>query len=119
MAVPLTNMLGIAGAVIVSLGMGIVVLVFMLGIPVSDMIEEYLDNLKERKLERKEEIRDYKEKEQEEREARREERRKRLKTISLDKEEITEDQIKINLNEKPEKGKQKKRQNRKRLMKRF
>ena len=104
-AVPLVNMLDILGAVIVCIGMGLVVLVFMLGIPVSDIIEEYLDNLRERKIERKEEIREYREKEYQEREQRRQERRARIRTAALEKEEITEDQIKINLNEKPEKVK--------------
>ena len=103
-AIPLTNMLGIAGAVIVCIGISLAVLVFMLGIPVSEIIEDYLDNLRERKLERKEEIREYREKEQEERNQRRQERRK-TRTAILEKEEITEDQIKINLNEKPEKPK--------------
>ena len=102
-AIPLANMLGIAGAVIVSVGISIILLVFMLGIPVSDMISDYLENLKERRQERKEEINAYREKEYEERQQRREERRKKEKTIELDKDEISEDQIKINLNEKPEK----------------
>ena len=104
-AIPLTNMLGIAGAVIVCIGISLVILVFILGIPVSDMIEDYLDNLKERKQERKEEIREYREKEYEEREQKRQERRAKSKTAQLEREEITEDQIKINLNEKPEKVK--------------
>lgn len=104
-AVPLTNMLGIAGAVIVCIGISLALLVFMLGIPVSEIIENYLDNLKDRKQERREEIRQYREQEQEERNQRRAERRKNTKTISLDKDEIDEDQIKINLNEKPEKAK--------------
>lgn len=107
MAIPLTNMLGTAGAVIVCIGIGIVVVVFMLGLPVSEWIEDHMDNLKERQEIRKEEIREYREKELEERELRRQEKRKKVKTAILDndKEEITEDQIKINLNEKPEKMK--------------
>ena len=105
MAVPLTNMLGISGAVIVCIGIGLTILVFMLGIPVSEIIEDYLDNLKQRKQERKEEIREYREKEYEQREQRRIERQKRQKTAILEKEEIGEDQIKINLNEKPQKMK--------------
>ena len=105
LAIPLTNMLGIAGAVIACIGISSTILVFMLGIPVSDIIEEYLDNLQQRKYERKEEIREYREKEQQEREIRRNERRKRVTTAILEKDEISEDQIKINLNEKPEKTK--------------
>ena len=80
MAIPLTNMLGISGAVIVCIGIGLTILVFMLGIPVSEIIEDYLDNLKQRKQERKEEIREYREKEYEQREQRRIERQKRQKT---------------------------------------
>ena len=103
LAIPLTNMLGIAGAVIVCIGIALVLLVFMLGIPVSEIIEDYLDNLQERKQARKEEIKEYREKEYEEREQKRQERRKKERTAVLEKEEISEDQIKINLNEKPEK----------------
>ena len=103
LAIPLTNMLGLAGAVIVCIGIALVLLVFMLGIPVSEIIENYLDNLKERKQARREEIREYREKEYEEREQKRLNRRKKEKTAVLEKEEISEDQIKINLNEKPEK----------------
>ena len=103
LAIPLTNMLGIAGAVIVCIGISLIILVFMLGIPVSEIIENYLDNLKERKQARKEEIREYREKEYEEREQKRLEKRKKGRTAVLEKEEISEDQIKINLNEKPEK----------------
>ena len=102
-AIPLCNMLGIAGAVIVCIGISLAVLVFMLGIPVSEIIEEYLYNLRERKQERREEIREYREKEYQEREQRRQDRKARVKTAILEKEEIGEDQIKINLNEKTEK----------------
>ena len=105
LGIPLRNMLGVAGAVIVCIGISLALLVFMLGIPVSEIIEDYLYNLKTRKQERRQEIREYREKEYEEREKRREERHKRTKVAVLDKEEISEDQIKINLNEKPEKNK--------------
>ena len=100
LAVPLTNMVGIAGAVIVCIGISLVLLVFMLGIPVSEIIENYLDNLHERKEERKEEILKIKEEEYEEHKQRREERRKKKQTAEVLKEEIDENQIKINLNEK-------------------
>ena len=105
MAIPLTNMLGVAGAVIVCIGIGIAVLVFMLGIPVSEWIEDHLENLKEKQEIRKEEIKEYKERELEEREHRKEERRKKTKVavFDTDKDEISEDQIKINLNDKSEK----------------
>ena len=105
LGIPLTNMLGVAGAVIACIGMSLVILVFMLGIPVSEIIEDYIYNMQERKKERKEEIREYREKEYEEQRQKRLERRKKEKTAEILKEEISEDQIKINLNEKPEKGK--------------
>jgi len=101
LAIPLINMFGTIGAVIVCIGMGFVILVFMLGIPVSEIIEDYIENMKERK----EELREYREKEYEEHKQQRIERRKREKTAEVLKEEISEDQIKINLNEKPEKVK--------------
>jgi len=99
LAIPLINMVGIVGAVIVCIGISLVILVFMLGIPVSEIIEDYIDNMKERKAE----IREYREKEYEEHKQKRLEKRKREKTAEVLKEEIGEDQIKINLNEKPEK----------------
>ena len=55
-AVPLINMLGIAGALIVSIGIAIVTLVFVLGIPVTDIIQNFIENIKERQEERKEEV---------------------------------------------------------------
>ena len=105
LGIPLRNMLGVAGAVIACIGISLALLVFMLGIPVSEIIEDYLDNLKTRKQERRQEIREYREKEYEEREKRREERHRKSRVAVLEKEEISEDQIKINLNEKPEKNK--------------
>ena len=105
LGIPLTNMLGVAGAVIACIGISIVILVFMLGIPVSEIIEDYIYNMQERKKERKEEIREYREKEYEEHRQKRLERRRKEKTAEVLKEEIGEDQIKINLNEKPEKVK--------------
>jgi len=101
LGIPLTNMLDIVGAVIVCIGISLVILVFMLGIPVSEMIEDYIYNMKERR----EELKEYREKEYEEHKQKRLERRKREKTAEVLKEEIGEDQIKINLNEKPEKAK--------------
>jgi len=101
LGIPLTNMVGVAGAVIVCIGISLVILVFMLGIPVSEIIEDYIDNMKERK----EELREYREQEYEEHRQKRLERKKKERTAEVLKEEIGEDQIKINLNEKPEKVK--------------
>ena len=96
LGIPLTNMLGVAGAVIVSVGISIIILVFILGIPVSEIIENYIEDFKERKQERKQEIKEYREQEYEERKQKRSQRQKK---VDLSKEEITDDQIKINLND--------------------
>ena len=107
-AVPLVNMLGVPGAVVLSIGISIIILVFILGIQVSDIIENFVDNMHDRNEARKEEINEYRQQEYDRREKQKEERRKlkkeRIYTTS-DKEEVTEDQIKINLNEKSEKQK--------------
>ncbi len=103
-AVPLVNMLGVPGAVVLSVGISIVILVFILGIPVSDIIEELIENMQERKEAQREEINEYRKQEYEKREVRRKNKKERiLKTP--EKEEVTEDQIRINLNEKQERPK--------------
>ena len=96
LGIPLTNMLGVAGAVIVSVGISIIILVFILGIPVSEIIENYIEDFKERKQERKQEIKEYREQEYEQH---KQKRNQRQKNIDISKEEITDDQIKINLND--------------------
>ena len=96
LGIPLTNMLGVAGAVIVSVGISIIILVFILGIPVSEIIENYIEDFKERKQERKQEIKEYREQEYEQRKQKRSQRQEK---VDLSKEEITDDQIKINLND--------------------
>jgi DNA segregation ATPase FtsK/SpoIIIE, S-DNA-T family len=96
LGIPLTNMLGVAGAVIVSVGISIIILVFILGIPVSEIIENYIEDFKERKQERKQEIKEYREQEYEQRKQKRSQRQKK---VDLSKEEIADDQIKINLND--------------------
>ena len=95
LGIPLTNMLGVAGAVIVSVGISIIILVFILGIPVSEIIENYIEDFKERKQERKQEIKEYREQEYEQH---KQKRNQRQKNVDISKEEITDDQIKINLN---------------------
>ena len=102
-AVPLINMLGIAGAVIVSIGIGIVTLVFVLGIPVSDIIQNFIESMKEKQEERKEEVNEYRQQEYERRQKLREERKKqkgRRILQDVEQTEITEDQIKINLHDR-------------------
>ena len=101
LGIPLTNMVGIAGAVIVCIGISLIILVFMLGIPVSEIIENYIYDMQERKKEYKE----YREQEYEEHKQKRLDKRKKERTEEVLKEEISEDQIKINLNEKTEKVK--------------
>ena len=102
-AVPLVNMIGIAGAVILSIGVGVVTLVFMLGIPVTDIIENFMENIRDKKEARLEEINEYRQEEYERRQKLREERRKkkgRRVLQDIEQTEITEDQIKINLHDK-------------------
>ena len=104
-AVPLVNMLGIAGAVVISIGIGIVTLVFVLGIPVTDIIQNSIENMKDKQEARKEEINEYREQEYERRKKLREERKqRRTRSVLQDvdqADEITEDQITINLNNEP------------------
>ena len=97
--IPLNNMLGTLGAVITCIGMGIVILVFILDIPVANIIEDYIYSIKENR----DELREEREKEYEEHKQRRIEKRIKEKQSQNLREEIDEDQIKINLNEKPEK----------------
>ena len=101
-AVPLVNMIGVPGTVVLCIGISVIILVFMLGIPVSDIIQETVENMQDRKKARKEEVNQNRQKEYERRERQREERRKnrKLATFEVDaeKDEISEDQIKINLN---------------------
>ncbi len=107
-AIPLINMLGNAGAAVFIVGASIVLIVFILGIPVSEIIKEYIDDLHERK----DKIAEYREKELLERENRRKDKNNNKKVHTLynqdDKEEILDEQIKINLNEKQKKIKEEK-----------
>ena len=54
-AVPLINALGEVGAIILTIGVSIILLVFMFGIRPAEMISNFLDRLEEQKEERKEE----------------------------------------------------------------
>ena len=111
-AVPLVNMLGVAGAVIISVGIALVTAVFVLGIPVAEIIQNTIGNLQEKREIRKEEINEYREQAYEKRKQKNEERINEKKKRKLQNfepiEEITEDQITINLNEKQNNGKVKK-----------
>ena len=102
-AVPLTNLLGNIGAIILCLGAAFVLIVFTFGINMSEIISNMLEKAQERKEERlanREELR--KEMEKEERETPTE-RRKREKAERLAQKELAkqekmamDDQIKIN-----------------------
>ena len=100
-AIPLNNMLGTIGAVITCIGMSIVIMVFILDIPVSNIIEDYILNLKESREEAKVE----RQKEYEEFKTRRNNKKIKERDFEHEQEEIDEDQIKINLNARPEKAK--------------
>ena len=102
-AVPLVNMIGTIGTVIISIGISIVTSVFILGIPVTDIIQNYIDDMHDKKEARKEEINEYKIEEYERKQKLREEKRKQKERRiiqNLDQTEITEDQIRINLHDK-------------------
>lgn len=77
LAVPLTNLLGIIGSVILCVGVAIVLLVFMFGISLSDIIQDFVERSQERHEERAEERKLSKEEEWEMREQLREERRRK------------------------------------------
>ena len=53
-AVPLINLLGTTGAVILTIGISVILLVFMFGIRPAEMISSFLDELEARKAEKKE-----------------------------------------------------------------
>ena len=77
LAVPLTNLLGIVGSVILCIGVAVVLLVFMFGISLSDIIQDFVERSQEKHEERAEQRKLSKEEEWELREQLREERRKK------------------------------------------
>ena len=104
-AVPLAKLLGDVGAVILCIGIAVILLVFTFGINLSDIINMLLDKVEEKKeerFERKEQI--AKENEQEEKEETPAQRRKRLREERKIKAELAkieekppmDNQIKIN-----------------------
>ena len=105
-AVPLINMLGSLGTIILTLGVAIVLVVFIFAIKPADLIADVIDNLEERREERKEEKRHEKKTakhsnvlEVETRKETARERRIREKEEAKRKAmEIDENQITINLN---------------------
>ena len=109
-AVPLVKLLGKLGAVVLSIGVSIMLFVFVFGINVSEIISNMFEEALERKEERDQEREERRKKNQEQAELRRaeiiEKRKKRkeeLKNIEMmseDSKQDIEDQIKINLNGK-------------------
>ena len=105
-AVPLAKLLGDAGAVILCIGVAVILLVFTFGINLSEIIQLILDKIQEKReerIQRKEELAKERSKEQKEttaqkRKRQREERRIKLEMAKLEKEEKQpmENQIKIN-----------------------
>ncbi len=102
-AVPLTNLLGNIGAIILCLGVAFVLIVFTFGINMSEIISNMLEKTEERKEQRlanREELRKEREKEEGETpaERRKRERAERLAQKELAKQEkmAMDDQIKIN-----------------------
>lgn len=123
-AVPLAKLLGKFGAVVLSIGIATVLVMFILGIQPSELLAEYIEDFKERKKERMNEK--YEEEEEldqraeerlnarkqarEERrlarEREKEERAARKAAMIQNSLEATEDQMTINLNERaPKKSK--------------
>ena len=109
-AVPLAKLLGDLGAVILCIGIAIVVMVFTFGINLSDLINMWVENLQDKRMEkqeikeqrnRKEEKESIAERKRKEREQRMEERaRLKAEKIAKAKEkennELMDNQIKIN-----------------------
>ena len=82
-AVPLVNLLGEIGAIILSIGIAVILLVFMFGINLSDIINDYMDKRLDKKEEKQELRRQRKEEEKESREERRKQREERAKERAM------------------------------------
>ena len=92
-AVPLTNLIGGVGTVILSLGVTVMLAVYMFGIKPSKM----LANAVEKAEERKEENREEREKQKELKQKLKEEKKQTKVSLKPNMDEILEDQITINL----------------------
>ena len=79
LAVPLVNLLGEIGAIILSIGIAVILLVFMFGINLSDIINEFVEKRQEKRDERLELKRLNKEEKLKDREERRKQREERAK----------------------------------------
>lgn len=130
LALPLVNMLGVFGTIILCIGVAVILLVFMFGINMADIINDAVEKAQDKREERIEQKRVYKEeniqtrqqlreerlKAQEERKKAKEEareiERQRVLHTPVNEPEVMEDQIKINfggriLEEENSKGRKK------------
>ena len=101
-AVPLINLLGTTGAVILTIGISVILLVFMFGIRPAEMISSFLDELEARKAEKKERLsseRKNRHSEIEERQETKREKRIREKEEAEKLASQIENQLTINLEE--------------------
>ena len=101
-ALPLVRLLGMLGTVILCIGIAVVLLIFIFGIKPAEVINEIVEDIKDKREERLEILEDEEEYEKQKQVLSKKEIAKKKKRsridIPLDDEE---EQIKINLNEKP------------------
>lgn len=105
-AVPLIQLLGMVGAVIISIGIAIIILIFMFGIKPAKLITNLIESMQEHREERIQERLEMQQQEEKEDKITRKKEQKEAKS-KLKKESIDiplEEQITINLNEKESKG---------------
>ncbi len=95
LAAPLVSLIGIPCTIILIIGIGLTMAVFVLGLKPSEMLAEAVEKTKENRQRSKQENIEEKEKKRE----------KRLVKMPLEKEEPLENQITINMNDKKEKRK--------------
>ena len=101
-AVPLVKLLGMLGAVILSIGIAVILLIFMFGIKPAEVITGIIEDIKERREERFELQEEEEEDEKEKNKSRKKgiEKNKKRSRIDISLDDEDEEQIKINLNEK-------------------
>ncbi len=107
-AVPLINALGSTGAVILTIGIAVILLIFMFGIRPAEMISDLLDELRERKEEKRKEKKSKHSYDDTVIEEDRKGRRLREKEEAAKLASQFEDQLTININEKDNKNDKKK-----------
>ena len=90
LAVPLVNMLGVVGTIILCIGVAVILLVFMFGINMADIINDAVEKAQDRREERLEERRAYRAENMQTRQQLREERLKAQEERRRAKEEARE-----------------------------